>query len=510
MNNTISVTPLNIIVIVLYMTIMIAIAIYFYRKNTTTEQYFVANRSFPGWAIGMSMLATSISSVTFLAFPADAFAGDYRNLVINFMLPVAIIFAVLIFIPLFRRGNITSAYEYLGSRFGPIMRLYGTISFTLARFCWLGIILCLISNVIVVLTGWSIIPVIIITGIFVALYTVIGGISAVVWTDVIQGIVLLLGGFVCVFFLTKDLPGGLAQVFEVGQANNKFSFGSMAWNLNEKTFWTVAILGIFIWMAWQCGDQNIVQRYVSARSTREAQKGTILFGFIAIFTWVFFFFVGTCLFVYFKILPDENIADLTKEQIFPYFILTRLPDGVAGIVLAGVLAAAMSSVDSTLNAISAITVVDLVKPYFAKNKSDRFYLNTAKVIAAFVSVIMIVVAIIFSQMETSTMNELNWAFGSIFAGCLMGLFMLGFFTTRVDYTSALTGLAAAVLVNLYLVLNFTGLLPEALTIGLHKFWVGPVVNITFLAVAYITGWIPKKQKPSLAGLTIWTFTKDSK
>ena len=178
MDNTIPITPLNIVVIVLYMTIMIAIALHFYRKNTTTEQYFVANRSFPGWAIGMSMLATSISSVTFLAFPAAAFAGDYRDLVINFMLPVAIIFAVLIFIPLFRRGNITSAYEYLGSRFGPIMRLYGTICFTLARFCWLGIILCLISNVLVVLTGWPIIPVIIITGIFVALYTIIGGISA--------------------------------------------------------------------------------------------------------------------------------------------------------------------------------------------------------------------------------------------------------------------------------------------------------------------------------------------
>ena len=500
--------PLDLLAVLLYLCVMAGIAVYFSRRNTSTEQYFVGKRSFPGWAVGMSMLATTISSVTFLAFPAAGFAGDYRDLVINFMLPIGVIFAVIVFIPFFRRGKLTSAYEYLGDRYGPVIRVYGTISFMLVRLCWLGVVLCLISNVVVVLTGWPMIPVIVGMGLFVAIYTVMGGMSTVIWTDVIQGIVLMLGGFVAVIYLIKDLPEGTAQVLTVGWENNKFSLGSMAWNLKERTFWTVSILGFLIWMGWHAGDQNMVQRYVAAKSMREARKATIIFGVLAITTWTFFFFVGTCLFVYFKVLPDTELVGLTNDQVFPYFILTRLPAGVAGVVLAGVVAAAMSSVDSTLNAIAAVTVVDLVKPYLAKNRSDRFYLNMARLLAAMTAMIVIVVAINFSRMATTTMNELNWAFGSIFAGCLMALFLLGFFTTRVNYFSALWGLAAAILVNVYLVLSVTESLPKHIAFPVHRYWIGPLVNLAFLVVAYAVGWCSGQRRQNLKGLTVWTL-KDS-
>jgi len=178
--SVVAVGPLDIVVITLYLAGMATIAVYFARRNTTTEQYFVGNRSFSGTTLGLSLMATSVSSVTFLAFPAAAFADDFRDLVINLMLPVGVLLAVVVFVPMFRRGKTTSAYEYLGERYGVIIRLYGTFSFMIMRLCWLGIVLCLVSNLIVVLTGWPLVPVIIATGMFVALYTVIGGIDAVV------------------------------------------------------------------------------------------------------------------------------------------------------------------------------------------------------------------------------------------------------------------------------------------------------------------------------------------
>jgi SSS family solute:Na+ symporter len=498
-------TP-DLLVLLAYLAGMWAVAFYFARRNTSTEQYFLGGRSFPGWALGMSMMATSVSSVTFLAFPAAAFAGDLRDLVINLMLPIGIVFALLIYIPLFRRGRITSAYEYLGTRFGPIVRLYGTISFMLLRICWLGVILCLISNVIVVLTGFPTIPVIIVMGIFVAVYTIVGGIEAVVWTDVLQGIILLAGGLFSLVCLATDLPGGMGQIFEIGLAHDKFGMGPANFNLNERTIWTAIVLGVFTWIAYQT-EQNLVQRYIAASSTREARKATLIYGVIALPTWAFFFFVGVCLFVYFQVLPDEKVQSLTPEQVFPYFILTRLPPGVAGLVIAGVLSAAMSSVDSTLNAISTVTIVDIVKPYLVKGRSDRLYLALARGIAAVAALLMIGLAIAFSRIPTHTINELDWAIGSIFAGCIMGVFMLGFFTTRVDYAAALVGMAVAVLLNIYLVLGVVGWIPPSLAIPVHKFWIGPLVNVVFMVVAYGAGCLRPRKLDQLAGLTIWTLER---
>ena len=505
-NGLVDIRTADWMVVLAYFGLMWCIAFYFARRNTSTEDYFVGGRAFPGWVVGMSMLATSVSSVTFLAFPAAAYAGDFRDFVINLMLPIGILIAVLVYIPMFRRRKLTSAYEYLGDRFSPIIRLYGMITFTIARLSWLGIILCLVSNVIIILTGWPVVPVIIFTGVFIALYTIVGGIGAVIWTDVLQSFVLLLGGLLSVLYLAWQFPGGLGEIIEIGHTHGKFSLGPTAFQLSERTVWTVIILGCFSAVAYH-SDQNLVQRYVAAKSTREARKATILYGAIAVPTWAFFFFLGTCLFAYFQVHDDPQVAQLSHEQVFPYFILTRLPPGVAGVVVAGVLSAAMSSVDSTLNAIAAVTVVDIVKPYLAKDKSDRFYLNVARATVSAASVVMVVVAVILSGIPTDTINELDWAIGSLFAGCVMGIFLLGFFTTRVDHVAALVGLVVAVTVNIYLVLSAIGWLPQQITCPVHEYWTSPLVNVTFMVVAYGTSWFRTHDPAKLAGLTVWTMMR---
>ena len=287
------VRSLDIVAVSFYLIGMILIGIYFSRRSKTTEDYFVGNRAMPGWVIGLSMLGTIISSATFLALPAAAYILDWRQLSVNLVLPFIAILAIFIFIPFFRRGNLTSAFEYLGLRFGQAPRLYGTCSFIAMQLIRMAQILFLVSLPIQFLTGIDIEWVIISAGIFIAFYTIAGGIEAVIWTDVIQAIILFLGGLLCFALIAWELPNGVSQVIEIGRTYNKFSLGSFEWDLTERTFWTVLILGIVNWLMIYGGDQNMVQRYVAARSITEARKATLLYSAIALPMWILFFLTST-------------------------------------------------------------------------------------------------------------------------------------------------------------------------------------------------------------------------
>ena len=500
--------PLDIVTLLLYLAGMAVMGLYFARRNKTTEEYFVGGRNFPGWAIGISMLGTSISSVTFLAFPAAAFVLDWRQLMSNMTLPLVALPAVLIFIPLFRRGRTTSAFEYLGNRFGPTIRLYGTLTFIVYSLIWIAKILFLVSIPVGIMTGASIALVIIAVGLFIAFYTIAGGIDAVIWTDVVQAVVLWGGGLLCVGFIVFQVPGGFGQIMDVALEHKKFGIGSMHWDPGERTFWTVSLLGVFTWLRVYACDQTMVQRYAAARSTREARKAVIIYSTIAVPTWIFFFFVGTALFVYYQMCPDPTIQTLDADQILPYFILTKIPAGLAGLVIAGVLAASMSSLDSSINAISTLVIVDLMKPYLAKGRDDSYYLRMARWIAVGATVVMIGGAIGFHYIDKESVNDLSWTIASVLAGCLVGLFMLGFFSRRVDETSALIALVAAIGVNVYLGLGVIGVLPPSWVPDLHAYWIGIVVNLFFVTLAYVISLIRRSQPRQLEGLTIWSMPKN--
>ncbi len=202
---------IDVSVLIGYLALVAIMGIYFSRENKNTEEYFVGGRSFSGWIIGLSLVGTSISSVTFLAYPADAFKTSWIRYVPNLALPLGICIAAYFFLPFFRRGRITSAYEYLEDRFGPSVRVYGGITFIITQLIRISMILYLVSLLINEMTGFSMPASVVIGGVFVALYTVIGGIKAVIWTDVIQTVVLILGGFLTLGVILYHLPGGLAQ-----------------------------------------------------------------------------------------------------------------------------------------------------------------------------------------------------------------------------------------------------------------------------------------------------------
>lgn len=496
--------PLDIAAIAIYLVGMFGIGLYFSRRNNTTEEYFVGNRAFPGWIIGLSMLGTIVSSATFLALPAAAYVLDWRQLSVNLVLPFVAIIAILVFIPFFRRGNLTSAFEYLGDRYGTAPRLYGALSFIALQLIRMSQILFLVSLPVQFLTGAPIEWVIVGAGFFIAFYTIAGGIEAVIWTDVIQAVILVIGGLICFVLIAFELPGGVGQIIEIGAAHNKFSLGSFDWNLHERTFWTVAILGIVNWLMIYSGDQNMVQRYAAARSTREARKATAIYSIIALPMWVMFFFVGTSLFVYYTTFSDPSVSALAADQVLPYFILTKVPAGVAGIVIAAVLAAAMSSLDSGINAISTVSVIDLMKPFSSKNRTDRYYLLSARLIAGLVTIVVILGAITFSRIEKESMNDVSLIVTSIFGGCLMGLFLLGFFSRKVDGVSATIAMAVAVLFNLYIGLGMLDILPTAWTLEIHSYWVGALINCTFIVLAYMISIIRNSSPSEIQGLTVWT------
>ena len=445
--------PLDIAVVILFLIAMAAAGIYFAKYNKSTEDYFLGNRSFPGWAIGISLLGTSISSVTFLALPAAAFILDYRNIVPNLMLPFVTIAAVLIFIPIFRKGQITSAFEYLELRFGHIIRLYASVSFIILQLLRLSTVLYLVSIPISILTGQSIIAVIIVGGVFIAFYTVLGGFEAVIWTDVVQTVILFLGGILCLVSILAAMPEGLSQIFRIGLEYNKFSIGPIEWGLDQRTFFVMSLMGIINFTTEYSSNQNVVQRYLAAKSTKEAKKATIICAITSVPMWILFFFLGTCLFVYYKVFPEQAIEGMSADQILPYFILTKIPQGIAGLIIAACLAAAMSSLDSSINSVSTIYTIDILKRYVSRRSSDAYYLSKAKLASVIAGILMIVGALGFHYIPKESMVDLGFIIGSLFGGCVLGIYMLGFFVRSVGYIDVLVGMIAALAATV-LIVNF--------------------------------------------------------
>ncbi|MFG0249159.1 MAG: sodium:solute symporter [Phycisphaeraceae bacterium JB051] len=500
---------LNLSAVIVYLLGTIVIGLYFSRKNTNTEEYFVGGRSLPGWVVGLSMVGTSLSSITFLAFPAAAYSLDWRQLMINMMLPVGIVAAYFLFIPFFRRAKITSTFEYLEMRFHPAARLYASLTFLFGQFLRLGVVLYLASLAISALLEVNVITVMIVTGLFITFYTVLGGIDAVIWTDVMQTIVLLFGGVFCLVFLLFQLPGGIDQLIEVANEHNKFSLGPMTWDLTDRTAYTLMILGVIGWLQGHCCNQNVVQRYLAASSLKEARKATLISMFLSMPTWAMFFLVGTILFVYFKVVPDPAIAQMPADQIFPYFIMNKLPIGVAGVIIAAALAAAMSSLDSNINTVTLLLVHDLFKRHLTPGREDRYYLKLAWVIATLVGFAMIIIAIVFYYTPKESVVDTLILVGSLVGGPVLAMYLLGFFTTRIDGRTLLITMVLVGLLHVYFLLNAFDLVPQSMHLALHNYWVGIVLDIFFIAIGYGLSLILPRQKQDLTGLTVWTTPRTS-
>ena len=501
---------INLSVVALFLLGMAGMGVYFLKRNNSSEEYFLGGRKIPGWALGLSMVGTSISSITFLALPAAAFVLDYRQLTPNLFMPVAALIACWIFIPFFRRGLKTTAYEYLESRYGTGIRIYAALYSLLGQLLRLAIILYLVVLPLSEMLDISESTAILAFGVITCFYTVFGGIEAVVWTDVVQTVILLGGGLLCVAAVALQLPGGLPQILEIGMEYDKFSLGPLDFSFSERTFWVMSLIGFIGFISEFSSNQNVVQRYIAAPTLREARKATLICIVMSLPTWIFFFFIGSCLFAYYKVFPSAEVAAMKPDDVLPHFILTEIWPGVGGVIIAACLAAAMSSLSSSINAVSTIWTIDFLR-LMRRKSNDRFELVNAKLASGAAGIIMIAGAWGISLIPRESVYDLSAILGALLCSAGLTPFMLGFFTTRIGNRAILSGMYAALVFSVYNILNYFKLLPEPLQWNIHIYMAGPVCNGVMLAVALAYSLFrPEPVTEQLRGLTVWTLDSPGK
>lgn len=438
-----------------YMAGIVLFGASFYRKNKTKEAFTTGNRNIPSWVIAMSIFATFVSSISFLALPAKAYASNWNAFVFSLSIPVAIWFSLKFFIPLYRSINSVSAYTYLEMRFGQWARIYASICYILTQVMRMGTILFLLALPLHVLLGWDVVTIIVCTGIAVAVYSMLGGIQAVVWTDAIQGIVLVTGALTCLFFLLFSMPEGPAQAWQIALEDGKMSLGSFSLtDWSTSTFWVVLIYGTFINLQNYGIDQNYVQRYMTARSEKEAKKSALFGGLLYIPVSFIFFLIGTALYAYYQVnfteLPPEIAVAGMEDRIFPFFIVHKLPVGLTGLLIASIFAAGMSTISTSLNSGATIILTD----YFQSEKRD---LSSGKSMTIlYLSTLFITVAgmaIAIAMIQVKSVLDAWWDLASIFSGGMLGLFLLGYFAKKATNTDAAIAVAVGILVILWMSLS---------------------------------------------------------
>ncbi|SHF22628.1 solute:Na+ symporter, SSS family [Mariniphaga anaerophila] len=427
----------------------------FFFKNKTAGQFTSGGGNLPAWVVGMSIFATFVSSISFLALPGNAYSTNWNALVFSFSIPVAAILAVKFFVPLYRGIGSISAYNYLEMRFGTWARVYASACYLLTQLMRTGAILLLLALPINALFGFNIKTIIIVTGIAVTLYSMLGGIQAVVWTDAIQGIVLIAGAIVSALVITFSMPEGPSQVFEIAAANNKFSLGSFGSSLSESTFWVILIYGLFINLQNYGIDQNFVQRYMATSSDKQAKSSALFGSLLYVPVSVIFFYIGTALYSYYTARPELLPAELTQpgmgDKVFPYFIVNGLPTGITGLLIAAIFAAGMSTVSTSLNSTATIILTDYYQRYINKNASEKSSMSVLYISSMVIGFLGVLIAL--SLVGVESVLDAWWSLASIFSGGMLGLFLLAFLSRKVRRIDAIVGVIVGALVIIWMSLS---------------------------------------------------------
>ena len=356
-----SAQSVNLIVLFGYLALIVGVGLYFALVRKTADQFMVADQTLPGWAVGLSMFGSYISSISFLGNPAQAFAGNWMFAAFTLVTPVGLLVGSTAFMRFYRRGGHVSAYTHLEARFGAWARAYAVFTYLVLQMARMGTILYLLSQAVLPLLGGATQDlvlartIIIVVGVLITLYTLFGGIEAVVWTGVLQSIVLLLGPVICLLTLLAKMPGGMGAVIDAGVRHHKFDFGPYAMALSVPTLWLVVLNALLEHLRNWGTDQSYIQRYLTARSEREAARSIWIAGLLYMPVGFAFWFIGTALFAYYGVRPDRLPTGIAADAVFPHFITSEVAIGLSGLVVASIFAASM---DSNLNSMATLTLVD--------------------------------------------------------------------------------------------------------------------------------------------------------
>ncbi|MBI3208542.1 MAG: sodium:solute symporter [Candidatus Solibacter usitatus] len=478
---------LDLIIVVLYLLAMALVGLRFSRRQTSTESFFMGKRSVPSWAMGLSMLATLISSVTFVAYPGSSYAKDWSLLVPGFLVVGVLIAAGSVIIPFYRQAVGMSAYEYFEKRFGRPARVYASAAFTLAHFSKMAFVFYLMALTINSITGWNIEAIIAVVCGVMIFYTMVGGIEAVIWTDVIQAFITWAGVFVCLGYLLFLPPGGPSAVFQLAAQHGKFSLGSLDMNFAKPTIPVLILYGFFWYLQRYGADQTIVQRYLVAKSDRGALRGVALGALLCVPVWALFMLVGTCTWAFFQLTGNTLPAHVVKaDQVFPYFVGAYLPVGVAGLFMASLIGAAMTMLASDLNCLAAVGVEDFYRAR-KPDSTDAQRLRAGRIMVAIVGVLAALIAVALAHTKGNALS-MWFAVSAIVSGGLAGLFLLAFLSDRAHARGAYLGIGVSALFTIWAVLTkgdkkLVDL--GTLNFGWDELMIGAVGHVLLFTVGYV-------------------------
>ncbi|MBR4756626.1 MAG: sodium:solute symporter, partial [Bacteroidales bacterium] len=364
--------PVDVVVMVLYFLALVLIGFYFSKRQKSSDDYFKGGQRIPWWAAGLSLFATALSAITFMSIPAKSYATDWSYMLFNAGIVLVCPLIIFLFIPFFRKLNISTAYEYLEIRFNKATRLICSIAFIVYQIGRMGVVLYLPSIAIHIVTGMNIFLCIGLMGIFSIIYTRMGGIEAVVWTDALQTIILLGGALFCVFHIIHSSGLGFSGAISTAAESGKFFMGSTKIDFTNASMWTVLIATVFTNITTYGTDQSMVQRYLSTPSEKAAKRSVLTNAVIVIPATLIFFTIGTLLFVFYKTHPAELSASMgNTDAIFPWYICSSLPAGLTGLLISGIFAAAMSTLSGSMNSAATAYVVDIRPNILGKAEPDK-------------------------------------------------------------------------------------------------------------------------------------------
>lgn len=435
-------TPLDYAVVGAYLFGVILFGSWFARFQKTTKDYFLADRSTPWWAICFTIVATETSTLSFIGVPALAYAGNMTFLQLAAGYVVGRLIVSALFIPAYFRGELFTSYELLQRRFGSTVKTAASSMFLLTRSLADGIRLFATALVIAVVTGVPVGWTVVVLGVAMIIYTVRGGVSAVIWTDVVQMFVYLAGAVVVFLALLARIPGGWSTVLTAGADAGKFAVFNLTWDPHAiYTLWAGLVGGIAITLATHGTDQYLVQRFLSARSSRDARLGLVLSGLLVFVQFALFLVIGVMLFAFYRQTPPRlNRTD----EILPFFIVQTLSGGVAGFIVAAIVAAALSP---SLNAMAAATVNDFYRRYMRPGADEEHLMQVARRATIGWGIVQILVALGAQWMDQSVLDA-GLSVLSLASGPVLGAFLIGVLTSRIGSIPTLAGMAAGTVVLL--------------------------------------------------------------
>ena len=472
---------IDLIILAGYLAGTVLFGAWFSRSHRTVSDYFVSGHGMPWWAIMGSIVATETSTVTFISVPGFAYGTNltFMQLVMGYM--IGRIVVTVVFVPAYFRGELLTVYQLLGTRFGSEVKRLAASLFLVTRTLADGFRLFATGLVLAalllsapasreVVAGWwpgvdpsttALIFAVLVIGVATIVYTYLGGMTAVIWTDVIQLGVYLLGAGVAAAVLLDRIPGGWGEVVAVGREAGRFTLFDFTWDVTRGyTFWSGLVGGAFLTTATHGTDQMMVQRYLCSRSPRDARRALLWSGLVVFVQFLLFLVIGVMLYVYYTGHAPAETAAFTigdrvqADRIFPHFIVTHMPAGLVGLVCAAIFAAAMSTLSSSLNSSAATAMADFYLPWTRGARDEAHYLHVSRWLTAGWGVLQIGVALAAIELSRRVVDEVL-GIASFTNGVILGLFLLGTFTVAVRQRSAVVGVAAGAATMLAVKL-FTG------------------------------------------------------